>query len=53
MSACVARIAKVSGLLNLKILSPKEMLQRRPISLGQVNTGNTSTNLLNEVTRTI
>ena len=33
----------------LKILSPKQMLQRLPIALAQIKTGNTSENLLNEI----
>ena len=32
----------------LKILSPKQMLQRLPIALAQVKAGNKSENLLNE-----
>ena len=32
----------------LKILTPKQMLQRLPIALAQVKAGNTSGNLLNE-----
>ena len=34
---------------NLKILTPKQMLQRLPIVLAQVKAGNTSENLLNEI----
>ena len=33
----------------LKILTPKQMLQRLPIALAQVKAGNTSENLLNEI----
>ena len=33
----------------LKILTPKQMLQRLPIALAQVKAGNNSENLLNEV----
>ena len=33
----------------LKILTPKEMLQRLPIALAQVKTGNKLENLLNEI----
>ena len=40
---------KVSEHSNIKILSPKQMLQRLPISLAQVKPGNTSENLLNEI----
>ena len=46
--------SKCSGLLNtnqskLKILIPKQMLQRLPIALAQVNAGNNSESLLNEI----
>ena len=34
---------------NLKILAPKQMLQRLPIALVQVKAGNNSENLLNEI----
>ena len=37
----------------LKILTPKQMLQRFPISLAQVKTGNNSENLLNEITQIV
>ena len=33
----------------IKILTPKQMLQRLPIALAQVKTGNTSENVLNEI----
>ena len=33
----------------LKILTPKQMLQRLPIALAQVKAGNNSGNLLNEI----
>ena len=33
----------------LKILTPKQMLQRLPIALAQVNAGNNSESLLNEI----
>ena len=33
----------------LKILTPKQMLQRLPIALAQVKTGNNSESLLNEI----
>ena len=33
----------------IKILAPKQMLQRLPIALAQVKIGNTSENLLNEI----
>ena len=37
---------KVKG---LKILTPKQMIQRLPIALAQVKAGNNSENLLNEI----
>ena len=37
----------------MKISSPKKMLQRLPIPLVQVKAGNTSENLLNELTKII
>ena len=54
MSAHIARVAKfynrkVSDHSNVKILSPKKMLQRLPIALTQVKTGNKYKNLLNEI----
>ena len=36
----------------LKILTPKQMLQRLPIALPQVKTSNNSENLLNEIRQT-
>ena len=33
----------------LKVLSPKQMLQRLPIALAQVKAGNNSESLLNEI----
>ena len=42
-----------SGHSNLKILTPKQMLQRLPIALVQVKAGNTSENLLNEIRQII
>ena len=33
----------------IKILTPKQMLQRLPIALAQVKAGNNSENLLNEI----
>ena len=44
---------KVSDHSNLKILTPKQMLQRLPIALAQVKGGNTSENLLNEIKQII
>ena len=37
----------------LKILTPKQKLQRLPIALAQVKAGNTSENLLNEIRKII
>ena len=37
----------------LKILTPKQMLQKLPIALAQVKTGNNSENLLNEIRKII
>ena len=37
----------------LKILTPKQMLQRLPIALAQVNGGNNSEHLLNEISQTV
>ena len=37
----------------LKILTPKQMLQRLPIALAKVKAGNTSENLLNEIRQII
>ena len=47
-------ISKGAGILNpdhskLKILSPKQMLQRLQIALVQVKAGNNSESLLNEI----
>ena len=39
--------------MQLKRLTPKQMLQRLPIALAQVNAGNTSENLLNEIRQII
>ena len=36
----------------LKILTPKQMLQRLPIALAQAKAGNNSENLLNEIRQT-
>ena len=40
---------KAAGGSGLKILTPKQMLQRLPIALAQVKAGNNSENLLNEI----
>ena len=49
MLAHVGCLAKVSDHANLKILSPKQMFQRLPITLAQVKSGNISENLLNKI----
>ena len=54
----LARVAKVSDRkvfdhTRLKILSPKQMLQRLPIALAQVKAGNTPENLLNKIRQII
>ena len=46
MSKAKINAAKGTG---LKILSPKQMLQRLPIGLAQIKVGNNSENLLNEI----
>ena len=45
----LAHVAKVSGHSNLKMLSPKQILQRLPIAFAQVKTGDTFENLWNEI----
>ena len=42
------RPAKQEG-TGLKILTPKQMLQRLPIALAQIKVGNNSESLLNEI----
>ena len=37
----------------LKILTPKQMLERLPIALAQVKAGNISENLLNEIRKIV
>ena len=41
---------KTSG-KGIKILTPRQMLQRLPIASAQVKAGNNSENLLNEITK--
>ena len=41
--------AKEQEAAGLKILTPKQMLQRLPIAFAQVRAGNDSENLLNEI----
>ena len=50
--------SKGSGILNLdhsklKVLTPKQMLQRLPIALAQVKAGNNSESLLNEIRKIV
>ena len=40
---------KATKRTGLKILTPKQMLQRLPVALAQVKAGNNSENLLNEI----
>ena len=39
--------------IGIKILSPKQMLQRLPIALAQVKAGNNSESLLNEISQIV
>ena len=43
------KLAKEQEGIGLKILTPNQMLKRLPIALAQINTGNNSENLLNEI----
>ena len=48
--------SKGAGILNpdhskLKVLTPKQMLQRLPIALAQVKAGNNSESLINEISK--
>ena len=47
-SGCKAKQDEIKG-TGLKILTPKQMLQRLPIALAQVKASNNSENLLNEI----
>ena len=54
--ACVtrgARVAKLSDYSNLKMLGPKQMLQRLSKTLAQVKVGNASENVLNKIGKII
>ena len=46
------RLAKEEG-KGLKILTPKQMLQRLPIALTQIKAGNNSESLLNEIRKIV
>ena len=50
MSEAKPKATKGTG---LKILTPKQMLQRLPIALTQVKAGNNSENLLNEISQIV
>ena len=50
MSDAKVKATKGTG---LKILTPKQMLQRLPIGLAQVKAGNNSDSLLNEITQIV
>ena len=45
----LAFVAVVSNCSHLKILSPKQILQRLPMALAQLQAGNTFKQLLNEI----
>ena len=45
---CDSKHGKTKG-KGLKILTPKQILQRLPISLAQVKAGNNSESILNEI----
>ena len=49
----IAQVDKVSDHTHLKIITPKKMVQRLPIALAQLKSGNTSENLLNEICQII
>ena len=51
-AACKSKENKTKG-KGLKILTPKQMLQRLPIALAQVKAGNNSESLLNEIRQII
>ena len=48
-----AQVAMISDRLSLKMLTPKQILQRLTIALSQVKAGNTSENFLNEIRQII
>ena len=50
MSAAMYKTKQGTG---LKILTPKQILQRLPIALAQVKAGNNSENLLNEISQIV
>ena len=52
MSEAKTKVKKTSG-KGLKILTSKQMLKRLPIALAQVNAGNNSESILNEIRQII
>ena len=48
-SGISTRVDEVSDCSSIKILTPKQILQRLPRALAPIKTGNTSENLLNEI----
>ena len=51
--ARIARVTRISDHSNLKISTPKQMLQRLPTALAKVKARNTFENLLNEIRQII
>ena len=49
LTSDLARVANVFDRKPIKILTPKQMLQRLPKALAQEKAGNTSENLINEI----
>ena len=52
MSQAKTKAKAIKG-TGLKILTPKQMLQRLPRALAQVKAGNTSESLLNQIRKTV
>ena len=52
-SGISGRVANVSDRSHLKMLTPKQILQRLSIALAQAKTGTKSENLLDEIRQTI
>ena len=52
LMASEAKLKATKG-TELKILTPKQMLQRLPIALSQVKAGNNSESLLNEIRQVV
>ena len=51
-TTCKSKENKTEG-KGLRMLTPKQMLQRLPIALAQVKAGNNSETLLNEIRQTV